>query len=166
MPASRRLLRLAALGAAPFLLLAFLIAPSPEPAQGRRAGGASPAAEGLRKIHAAIETAFARCDAGALRGAFSRRLKTYIAAADLGIANGYYGADQVLLMLRRVFEGRSTLRFTFEAPGKDTARDGPAVLPARWVYREEGTPKAEVGLSFTLAPEGSAWHIREIRELK
>ncbi len=44
--------------------------------------------------------------------------------------------------------------------------DGRAVLPARWRYREEGSPESEVGIAFTLAPEGGAWYIREIRDLK
>jgi hypothetical protein len=166
MPASRRILRLAAPGAGGLLLLAFLTAPPPAAAQGRRAAGSTTPAERLREIHGLIETAFGRGDARTLRGAFSRRLKTYIAAPDFGIANGYYGTDQAVSMLRRLFEGRTTLRFTFEAPGNATPRDGLAVIPARWIYREEGTPKAEVRLSFTLATEGAAWQIREIRELK
>jgi hypothetical protein len=166
MPASSRFLRLAAPGAVGRLLLTVFIVSAPAMAQGRQAAGSPTPAERLRTIHGLIETAFGRGDAAALRGAFSRRLKTYIAAPDLGIANGYYGTDQAVSMLRRMFEGRTTLRFGFETPGSRAPRDGLVVVPARWIYREEGTPKAEVRLSFTLATEGAAWHIREIRELK
>lgn len=166
MQASSLLLRLAAPGAVGLLILSVLSATGPAAAQGRQAAGAPTPAERLKQIHGLIETAFGRGDAGTLRDAFSRRLKTYIAAPDLGIANGYYGTDQVVFMLRRLFEGRTTLRFSFEPPGSLTPRDGMTVVPARWIYREEGTPKAEVRLSFTLATEGAAWQIREIRELK
>jgi hypothetical protein len=122
--------------------------------------------ERLRALQAAVETAFSRCDARPLRGAFSRRLKVYMAADGLGIEGGYYGADQALLILKRMFAGRSTVRFTLDTVRPPPGATAQAVARARWGFREAGAPASEVRLAFTFMPEGSGWYLREIRELR
>jgi hypothetical protein len=151
MTATRRVLQTVLLGA---------LAISDRPAAD---GGSS---DSLHDLHAAIERAFVRCDTEPLRSSFSRRVKTYVASGALGVADGYYGADQILLVLGHLFAERSTIRFASLEETPRRTRDGQAVLPARWRYREEGSPEAEVGIAFTLAPEGGTWYIREIRDLK
>lgn len=122
--------------------------------------------DALKKLHASIETAFAHCDPAPLQAAFSPRLKTYLSSPALDVAAGYYGADQVLLILRRWLTGRTTLRFHLGELEKTDQERGRQVIRARWQHRAEGSSRSEVRLSFTLAPEGPAWFIREIRELK
>ena len=113
-----------------------------------------------------IEKSFRRCDAGRLRPAFSREVKTYVALPALGVPDGYYGADQMLLLLQRMFEGRSTVRFSINRPRARIRKDGRAVLAAKWVYRDGAVTRAELRISFVLAAEGPHWRIREIRRLK
>ena len=47
--------------------------------------------------------AFQRADADRLAASLSQRLKTYVACTALGVGDGYYGADQMHLLLRRLF---------------------------------------------------------------
>lgn len=142
----------------------------PEASAMSRGGASSPVEpernERFKRLHAAIETAFQRCDSAALKAAFSPRVKTFLSSRAFGVRRGYYGADQVLLILRRGFEGRTTLRFRLETPDDAAQQAGRRVVPALWRYRYEGAPKSETRLSFTLASEGEAWYIREIREMK
>ena len=168
MSATRRCIKTAAPRVAALYACALLILPG---AASTSRVGASSAAEPerndrLRQLHAAIETAFQRCDAALLKAAFSPRVKTFLSSRALGVRQGYYGADQVLLILRRGFEGRTTLRFSLDAPDDSTPQAGRSVILSLWRYRDEGAPKSETRLSFTLAPEGGAWYIREIREMK
>jgi hypothetical protein len=140
-------------------------------AAGGPLGGSSSSEEPERdgrlwRLHAAIERTFQRCDASLLKTAFSPRVKTFLSARALGVRQGYYGADQALLILRRGFEGRTTLRFKLGAPDDAAQQAGRRVIPARWLYRDEGASISERRLSFTLAPEGAAWFIPEIREMK
>ena len=118
----------------------------------------------IERLSSAIEGAFRRCDSSLLKGCFSPRVKTFLSSRSLGVRQGYYGADQVLLILQRGFAGRSTLRFRLDQPDEPAPQLGRRVLPSLWRFKDEGTPKSEARLSFTLAPEGGAWFIREIRE--
>jgi hypothetical protein len=120
----------------------------------------------LGALRDAIDTAFRQCDVAPLHGAFSRRVKTCLASRALGIRRGYYGADQSLLILRRGFAGRSTLRFRLESLDDAPPQSGRRVVTARWVYRDEGASKSATRLAFTLARDGHIWSIREIREMK
>ncbi|PYS96244.1 MAG: hypothetical protein DMF50_05375 [Acidobacteria bacterium] len=134
---------------------------SPRP---RRPG--DEAAEGLHKAAETLEKAFTRGDARDLRGLLPRRLKTYVSSRALAIADGYYGSDQVLLILRRIFERRVTLRFApLEAETRPRAR-ARATFSALWVFRDEDAPASEARITFVFAPEGSAWTIREIRDIE
>lgn len=118
------------------------------------------------ELHRRIEKAFVRCDAKEMKGTFSRRVKTYVASKILGIKDGYYGSDQMVLFFHRLFKGRTTVRFEVLVKTPRTRKDGSAVLPARWIYREGGTTSSEVRLSFVVAPEPRGWRIREFRDLK
>jgi len=168
MSAPRRWIGTAVPGAAPFLLCALLFAAAAAEATLARASPSDDPEqdEGLARLHAAIEAAFQRCDVAPLRTAFSRRVKTLLSSRALGVRQGYYGADQALLILGRGFEGLRTLRFRLAEPDDAARQDGRLAVRARWVFREEGASKTEVRLSFTFAPEGEGWCIREIRELK
>jgi hypothetical protein len=118
---------------------------------------------GLEPLRATLETVFVRGDPGPLRPYLPRRARIYVAAGVLDVADGYYGADQIAMILRRLFDGRATLRFSLLPPEGDA---GPGLrLPARWVYRQAGT-KTERRIAFTVVAEGTAWHLREIREWK
>ena len=168
MSATRRWIATAVPGAAALLLCALLFVPA---AAGAPRGGVSPGSgadreEGLQRLHAAIEEAFERCESTPLKRAFSRRVKTLMSSRALGVRQGYYGADQVLLFLQRAFEGRATLRFKLVTPDDAPPGNARRALRARWLYRDEGASKSEARLSFALAAEGGDWLIREIRELK
>ncbi len=168
MSATRRCIQTAAPGAAAFLVCALLFdSATADPPRAGSSSSEEPERNGrLRRLHAAIERAFQRCDSSLLKTAFSPRVKTFLSSRALGIRQGYYGADQALLMLRRGFEGRTTMRFKLGPPDDAAQQAGRRVVPARWLYRDDGASKSETRLSFTLAPEGGAWFIREIRELK
>jgi hypothetical protein len=140
--------------------------PSP-PGTARGGSDAAPQREDrLAVIQQSIERAFIRCDPDPLRGFLARRVKIYVAAGGLGINDGYYSADQMLLLFRRMFDGRSTVRFTLLPAGARSRSGGQARVRALWLYREEGAPESEARISFTLAPESGHWSIREIRELQ
>jgi len=169
MPAPPCFARTAALGAALVVLCA-----GPAPLQAKANGRPAPASTTAEpthddyptRLHAAIESAFARCDPSPLRTAFSPRVKTHLASPVFEIPAGYYGADQILLMLRRWFAGRTTMRFRLDPLESAHRADGRHIVAARWQYREEGSSRSNVRLLFTLAPEGPVWYIREIREQK
>src|SRR3989441_7604546 len=167
MSATRRWIAPAVPGAVVLLLCALLCVPAA--AEASRGGAPSSVEserdERLGRLHAAIEAAFQGCDATPLGNTFSKRVKTFLSSRALGVRQGYYGADQALLILRRGFEGRTTLRFKLAAPDDGAQQNGRRTVRARWLYREEGESKSEARLSFTLAPEGEDWCIREIREL-
>jgi len=155
-------------GAATFALCALLVA---APVAGVAASGGSPEEDperdaGLGDLSEAIESAFRLCDVEPLRTAFSRNVKTLLSSRTLGVRQGYYGADQVLLILRRGFRSRTTVRFKLGDRDDAVPQSERRLLSARWLYRDEGDSKSEARLSFTLARDGPAWHIREIRELK
>ena len=168
MSATRRWIATAVPGAAVLLLCALLCVPAA--AEASRGGAPSFAEterdERLRRLHGAIEAAFLGCHATPLGAAFSKRLKTFLSSRALGVRQGYYGADQALLILRRGFDGRTTLRFKLGALDEGAQQNGRRIVRARWLYREEDGSKSEARLSFTLATEGGDWCIREIRELK
>ena len=128
-----------------------------------RAAGPDP---GLVQVQQTLSTGFQQLNADLLASAFSRRIKTYVACALLASDDGYYGADQMRLLLRRLFRGRESVRFKLLEPAAHARPDGQAVVPALWVYREPGAPATEVRLSFSLAPEAGTWRVREIRDLK
>ena len=118
MSATRRWIATAVPGAVVLLLCALLCVPAA--AEASRGGAPSSVEserdERLGRLHAAIEAAFQGCDATPLGTAFSKRVKTFLTSRALGVRQGYYGADQALLILRRGFEGRTTLRFKLGAP--------------------------------------------------
>jgi len=122
-------------------------------------------APGARAAATALQAAFTDCDPGPVQPFLSRRLKTYLALGDLGPESGYYGADQAVLMLRRLFARRTTLRFALaELP--DRPGHAPVVLSARWTFRDDGSDRGEAQLAFTLGSEPGGWRIREIRAQK
>lgn len=126
---------------------------------------AAPRDAGLQRLETLITTGFRSGDDDRLAAAFSRRVKTYVACAPLATDDGYYGADQMRLLLRRMFRGKETVRFRILEPAARRP-DGLAVISALWEYRDPTSALSQVRLSFGLAPEEGAWHVREIRDLK
>jgi hypothetical protein len=120
----------------------------------------------LAELHQQVERAFVRCDAALLRPVLSRRSKTFVASRALAPADGYYGADQLLLLFERLFEGRTTVRFTALSPDPKPRRDGRASLPIRWTSIGSDRSRSEISLALILAREGTDWKIREIRDQK
>lgn len=129
-------------------------------------GSGGPREAGLQQIESLIAASFQKGDADRLAPAFSRRVKTYVACAPLATPDGYYGADQMRLLLRRMFRGRETVRFRILEPAARRRPDGLAVLSAVWAYRDPAAPVTQVRLSFGLGPESGSWFVREIRDLK
>jgi hypothetical protein len=156
-------------GAAAFLLCTLLAAgPAPDitASPGNSAEENTDHDPRLKQLRDTIETAFRHCDAAPLGNAFSRGVKSYLSSRALGVRQGYYGADQVLMILRRSFKGRSTVRFKLGDQDELVPQGGRRLVTARWLYRDESGPKLDARLSFTLRREGAVWHIREIREMK
>src|SRR5258705_5439168 len=158
MSAPRRWIRTAVPGATGFLLCVLLFSAAGVASQGGAVPAAAPErADGLRRLHAAIEAAFGRCDHTLLKSAFSKRVKTFLSSKALAIKQGYYGADQALLILRLWFEGGTTLRFKLSALEDANQQNERTALRARWLYREEGASKSEAQLSLSLVPEDGTW---------
>ena len=142
------------------MLLVLPVAPA------RAAGEKQPPRSSLDELHGRVERAFVRCDASLLGPVLSRRVKTFVASRALAPADGYYGADQLLLLFERLFEGRTTVSFTFLTADPKPRRDGRASLPIRWISSGGGRASGEVVLALILATEGADWQIREIRDQK
>jgi hypothetical protein len=121
---------------------------------------------GLAASERLVADAFNRADADRLAGALSQRLKTYVACAALGVGDGYYGADQMRILLRRLFRDRETVRFRPLPPPMAPRADGTAVAMVAWTYRDAGSPPAETRLALSFAREPDGWRLREIRDLK
>lgn len=156
----------------PAVLLALVVSvPDPIVRAGVGTGRASdhppPGADArVERAFSLIERAFLRGEADLLAPTLSRRVKIFLSVPLLRVPDGYYGADQVVVLLRRAFAGRSTVRFVSLPRAPRPRPGGQVVLAARWSSRDEGSVEAEHRLSFVLAPENDALTVREIRELK
>lgn len=126
----------------------------------------SPTPMPLAKLHARVERAFSRCDAAQLRPVLSRKIKTLVATRALAPSDGYYGADQLLILFERLFDGRTTIGFKALTSDPKTRRDGRASLPVRWISSDKAESRSALSLILILAKEGTDWQIREIRDLK
>jgi hypothetical protein len=130
------------------------------------APGAAPGPSGteLRHMEEEITAGFVGGDADRIARLLSPHMKTYVACRLVAEADGYYGSDQLRLLLRRLFRGRETVRFEVLQPAVPRA-GGQASMQALWSFRDSGSTSPEVRLAFTLAPEGNVWRLREIRDL-
>lgn len=146
-------------------LLALLLAALAAPARAAVDTEERPAVDPeLLRHQSEIAAGFNGADADRVARLLSPRLKTYVACRLLAEADGYYGADQLKLLLRRLFRGRQTTGFTVVTPAGPRP-DGQAVLQAIWAYRDAASPTGQLRLAFTLAREAGAWRLREIRDL-
>lgn len=133
------------------------------------AAPAAPAAAldpGLAATERQVADAFQRADADRLAAALSPKLKTYVACGALGVGDGYYGADQMRILLRRLFRDRETVKFKALPPPMAPRPDGTAVAMVAWTYRDAGSPQAEARLVLSFSREREGWRLREIRDLK
>src|SRR5262245_51822641 len=121
---------------------------------------------GLAASERQVADAFQRADADRLAGALSQKLKTYVACAALGVGDGYYGSDQMRILLRRLFRDRETVKFRVLPPPMAPRSDGTAVAMVAWTYRDAGSPPAETRLALSFVREPEGWRLREIRDLK
>jgi len=111
-----------------------------------------------------IGIGFKQGEADRISVLLSPKMKTYVACRMLAEADGYYGSDQLRLLLRRLFRGRITASFRVVQAAVQRP-DGQAVMQVIWTFRETGAAAADIRLSFTLAREAGAWRLREIRDL-
>ncbi len=149
------------------ILLSLVCAATPAASSHTRpAGKESVVPAPLIQLHALIERSFQRCESGLLKPAFSRRVKTYVASSALARSEGYYGADQLVLLFKRLFEARTTIRFAPFTDAPEIRKDGRAILSARWISRGSGSSRHEMRFTFVMARERDGWRIREIRDLK
>ena len=133
------------------------------------AASAAPAPDfdaGLAASERRVADAFHRADADQLAASLSQRLKTYVSCAALGVGDGYYGSDQMRILLRRLFRDRETVRFRVLPPPAVPRPDGTAVSMVTWTYRDAGSPPAETRLALSFGREADGWRLREIRDLK
>lgn len=121
---------------------------------------------GLTAAERQVAGAFERADADGLARSLSQRLKTYVACAALGVGDGYYGSDQMRILLRRLFRDRETVRFRVLPPPMTVRADGTAVAMVEWSFRDAGSPPIETRLALSFAREPEGWRLREIRDLK
>lgn len=119
----------------------------------------------LETVVGAIEKAFTHNDARLLRSALPNRGKVYLSTRTLGIEDGYYGPDQLVALLDRIFHLRPTRRFTWEPP-RTLPSGQPVSLTAVWRYRPKDGSISSIRLRFIVAPGNSGWSVRKIRESK
>jgi hypothetical protein len=163
MPSTSLISRLFSTAAVPWLAAVLLVL---LPVASSQAAEEKPPPSPLAELHQKVERAFVRCDAALLRPVLSRRIKTFVASRALAPSDGYYGADQLLLLFERLFEGRTTVQFTALSADPKPRRDGRASLPIRWISSGSGQSRSEISLALILAKEGTDWQIREIRDQK
>ena len=120
----------------------------------------------LRDTMATIEQAFVRCDPSLLETVLPRRMKIYFSTSSFGIDPAYYGPDQLLILMQRVCEGRTTLRFVPIAAPRQPQQGADTTLTAQWISRAPEGAEDDVRLAFVFAPDESTWQIREVRQLK
>ena len=133
------------------------------------AAPAAPAAvvdPGLAATERLVADAFNRADADRLAATLSPKSKTYVACGALGVGDGYYGTDQMRILLRRLFRDRETIRFKALPPPMTPRPDGTAVAMVAWTYRDAGSPRADARLALSFAREPEGWRLREIRDLR
>jgi len=118
----------------------------------------------MHRLQDEIGIGFTNGEADRIARLLSPKMKSYVACRMLADADGYYGADQLLLLLRRLFRGRATTGFRVVQAAAQRP-DGQAVMQAIWTFRESGAAAADIRLAFTLAREAGAWRLREIRDL-
>ena len=118
----------------------------------------------MSRLQQEIAAGFTGGEADRIARLLSPRMKTYVACRMLAEADGYYGADQLRLLLHRLFRGRTTTSVRVVQPAA-ARHDGQAVMQAVWTFRDYGAAAADIRLAFTLALDGGAWRLREIRDL-
>jgi hypothetical protein len=113
-----------------------------------------------------VKRAFRQEDPVALRPLLREEEKVRVSSPTLGLNTGYYSPDQISLMLRELFEVRTTIRFEFLGDPPIPSRSPQMRAVARWTYRQGGTPQVSADLVFNFANREGAWCLREIRDVR
>src|SRR5262245_4213188 len=100
----------------------------------------------LNRVQQEIAGGFTRGEADRIARLLSPKMKTYVACRMLAEADGYYGADQLRLLLQRLFRGRTTTSFRVVQTAA-ARHDGQAVMQAVWTFRDYGAAAADIGLA-------------------
>jgi hypothetical protein len=112
-----------------------------------------------------IEQAFRAGDSNALRALLPQESKVLVGLESFARPRGYYSRDQVVRMLRQIFEANPSTRFQFDRDRGDLSRGSIYYVPATWSLRGSG-PVQQCRLQFMLRKEGPAFVIREMKEVR
>jgi len=112
-----------------------------------------------------IEQAFRAGDSNALRPLLPQESKVLVGLESFARPRGYYSRDQVVRILRQIFETSQATRFRFDRERGELSRGSIYYVPAAWSLRGSG-PVQQCRLQFMLRKEGQAFVIRELKEVR
>ena len=112
-----------------------------------------------------IEQAFRTGDGNALRPLLPEESKVLVGLESFARPRGYYSRDQVVRILRQIFEASQSTRFRFDRERGDLSRGSIYYVPAAWSLRGSG-PVQQCRLQFMLRKEGPTFVIREMKEVR
>ena len=112
-----------------------------------------------------IERAFRGGDSNALRGLLPQESKVLVGLESFARPRGYYSRDQVVRILRQIFDASESTRFQFDRERGDLSRGSIYYVPAAWSLRGSG-PVQQCRLQFMLRKEGPTFVIREMKEVR
>ena len=112
-----------------------------------------------------IEQAFRGGDSNALRPLLPQESKVLVGLESFARPRGSYSRDQVVRMLRQIFEASLSTRFQFDRGRGDLSRGSIYYVPAAWSLRGSG-PVQQCRLQFMLRKEGPTFVIREMKEVR
>jgi hypothetical protein len=112
----------------------------------------------------AVEAAFRKGSASALRSCVSSGAKVRVELREVTEGSGNYGASQLQVIFERIFEENRTLQFHVPREQVTASAQGTAFARALWVRRvASGGEEVTDNLTLTLRREGDEWRIHEIR---
>ena len=112
-----------------------------------------------------IEVAFRTAESRRLGPVLPRDSKVLVALDSFSQPEGYYAADQVILLFQEIFEAARVIHFHLDRKRLGSADAVVLYVPARWAVRTEESGIREARLQFTIRREDDAYYIRSIKEL-
>ncbi len=152
------------------LLVAVFLAPAGAIAEDMDQGSDARRAEAsLAEPMSRIAQAFRTGRAESLATLLPVHAKTYL-ALQRGGATGFFGRDQVFLILRQVFGENATLRFDIRPKnaGRGGARDAAPIVycVGAWSFRRKDGRSGDSQFLFALSTTRQGWALVEIREAR